>query len=85
MKTKDHKVADRLVEFFGTPANAATALKAHSAKMSRQLVSTWVRQGYIPARWAPTIEQATGGKISALEVMETAVYHSSGAKPQQSE
>jgi DNA-binding transcriptional regulator YdaS (Cro superfamily) len=37
--------------------------------VSRQLVNLWKRQGYVPAKYATKLQQVTGGKVSAMEVV----------------
>lgn len=67
---KNKNTLKRLLEQFGNNQSAvATALNT-----TRQNVSLWVEKGFIPARWSSKVERASGRQISALEVMETAIY-----------
>jgi len=59
--------AERLVAFFGSQAEVARQLR-----LDRAVVSNWVKSGYVPARWAMEIENATGGQIAAVEVLNEA-------------
>jgi len=59
--------AERLVAFFGTQAEVARRLR-----LDRAVVNNWVKAGYVPARWAMEVEQATGGDVTALEVLNEA-------------
>src|SRR5437764_12089563 len=54
--------AERLVEIFGTQADVARAFD-----LDRAVVHTWVKTGYVPARWAGESERVTQGRISALD------------------
>lgn len=69
-KYKNHNVAERLVrQFNNNQSSVALAVGA-----SRQAVNQWMEKGFIPPRWALTIEKVSGGLITANEVMETAIY-----------
>lgn len=69
-RMKNHKTIERLLAFYGdSPTNAGRALNT-----TRQNVNLWREKGYVPARWASSVEKATGGSITAIEVMETAIW-----------
>ena len=74
-KAKDYDTAANLVSFFGTTTKVARALKPYKASVSKQLVEHWKNQGYVPAKWGNIIEVATGGNITAYQVMQSAIYH----------
>lgn len=79
MAVKNHKVVERLLEFFSnSPTSAGIALGT-----TRQNVNLWIVKGYIPPRWASLVETATGKKITALEVMETAIFFQDPANKKQ--
>ncbi|HEX9610857.1 MAG TPA: aminotransferase class V-fold PLP-dependent enzyme [Gemmatimonadales bacterium] len=59
--------AERLVEIFGTQADVARAFQ-----LDRAVVHNWVKTGYVPARWAGEVERVTGGRISAVEILDEA-------------
>ncbi len=59
--------AERLVELFGSQAEAARAFQ-----LDRAVVSHWVKVGYVPARWAGEVERVTEGRIAAVEVLNEA-------------
>jgi alanine-glyoxylate transaminase/serine-glyoxylate transaminase/serine-pyruvate transaminase len=59
--------AQRLVEIFGSQAEAARAMR-----LDRAVVNNWVKAGYIPARWAMEIERLSDGQIGAAEILEEA-------------
>jgi alanine-glyoxylate transaminase/serine-glyoxylate transaminase/serine-pyruvate transaminase len=59
--------AERLVELFGSQAEAARAFQ-----LDRAVVSHWVKVGYVPARWAGEVERVTQGRIAAVEVLNEA-------------
>src|SRR6478735_1592550 len=59
--------AARLVEIFGSQADVARAFQ-----LDRAVVNNWVKTGYVPARWAMEVEQLTGGRIQAVEVLNDA-------------
>ena len=59
--------AERLVEIFGTQADVARAFQ-----LDRAVVNNWVKTGYVPARWAMEVEQLTGGRILAVDVLNDA-------------
>ncbi|MDW8468108.1 MAG: YdaS family helix-turn-helix protein [Burkholderiales bacterium] len=59
--------AARLVALFGSQAEVARAFQ-----VDRAVVHHWVKTGYVPARWAGEVERLTGGRISALEVIQEA-------------
>src|SRR6195256_2233281 len=59
--------AQRLVALFGSQAEVARRFR-----LDRAVVNNWVKSGYVPARWAMEIEQATGGQIAAVEVLNEA-------------
>ncbi len=59
--------AERLVEIFGSQADVARAFQ-----LDRSVVNNWVKTGYVPARWAMEVEQLTGGRILAVEVLNDA-------------
>jgi alanine-glyoxylate transaminase / serine-glyoxylate transaminase / serine-pyruvate transaminase len=58
---------DRLVEHFGSQAEVARQFR-----LDRAVVNNWVKSGYVPARWAMEVENATGGRITAAEVLNEA-------------
>lgn len=74
-KAKDYETAENLVRFFGGSARAAKALKPYKASVSKQLIEYWRQRGYVPAKWGNIIEVATGGNITAYQVMQSAIYH----------
>src|SRR3970040_947993 len=59
--------AERLVALFGSQAEVARRLR-----LDRAVVNNWVKSGYVPARWAMEVEQATQGQITAVEVLHEA-------------
>src|SRR5258707_3752941 len=59
--------AERLVALFGSQAEVARRFS-----LDRAVVNNWVKSGYVPARWAMEVENATQGKIAALEVLNEA-------------
>jgi alanine-glyoxylate transaminase/serine-glyoxylate transaminase/serine-pyruvate transaminase len=59
--------ADRLVIFFGSQAEVARQLR-----LDRAVVNNWVKSGYVPARWAMEVENATAGQITTAEVLNEA-------------
>jgi alanine-glyoxylate transaminase/serine-glyoxylate transaminase/serine-pyruvate transaminase len=59
--------AERLVALFGSQAEVARRFR-----IDRALVSSWVKSGYVPSRWAVEVEQATAGQISAVDVLSEA-------------
>src|SRR5450759_3316148 len=59
--------ADRLVVIFGSPAEVARRFRLDLA-----VVNNWVKSGYVPARWAMEVENATQGQIAAVEVLNEA-------------
>ena len=59
--------AERLVEIFGSQADVARAFQ-----LDRAVVNNWVKTGYVPARWAMEVEQFTGGRIPAVDVLNDA-------------
>ena len=59
--------AERLVSIFGSQAEVARRLR-----LDRAVVNNWVKSGYVPARWAMEVEQATEGKVAAVEVLNEA-------------
>ena len=59
--------AERLVEIFGSQADVARAFQ-----LDRAVVNNWVKTGYVPARWAMEVEQLTGGRIAAVDVLNDA-------------
>ena len=70
-RVKNHKTIERLLSFYGdSPSNAGKALNT-----TRQNVNLWREKGYIPPRWALNVEKATGGSITATEVIETAIWY----------
>ena len=58
---------DRLVGFFGSQAEVARQFR-----VDRAVVNNWVKSGYVPARWAMEVENATAGQITAAEVLNEA-------------
>jgi alanine-glyoxylate transaminase / serine-glyoxylate transaminase / serine-pyruvate transaminase len=58
---------ERLVDIFGSQADVARAFQ-----VDRAVVNNWVKTGYVPARWAMEVEQLTGGRILAVEVLNDA-------------
>ncbi|HEV2007502.1 MAG TPA: YdaS family helix-turn-helix protein, partial [Burkholderiales bacterium] len=59
--------ADRLIAFFGSQAEVARQFR-----LDRAVVSNWAKSGYVPARWAMEVENATHGQIAAVEVLNEA-------------
>jgi DNA-binding transcriptional regulator YdaS (Cro superfamily) len=59
--------ADRLIAFFGSQAEVARQFR-----LDRAVVNNWVKSGYVPARWAMEVEQATSGQITATQVLHEA-------------
>ncbi len=59
--------ADRLVALFGSQAEVARRFR-----LDRAVVNNWVKSGYVPARWAMEVENATQGQIAAVEVLNEA-------------
>ncbi len=59
--------ADRLVALFGTQAEVARQFR-----LDRAVVNNWVKSGYVPARWAMEVENASQGQITAAEVLNEA-------------
>jgi alanine-glyoxylate transaminase/serine-glyoxylate transaminase/serine-pyruvate transaminase len=59
--------ADRLVAMFGSQAEVARRFR-----LDRAVVNNWVKSGYVPARWAMEVENATQGQIAAVEVLNEA-------------
>src|SRR5882757_5117796 len=58
---------DRLVAIFGSQAEVARQFR-----LDRAVVNNWVKSGYVPARWAMEVENATGGQVTAVEVLNEA-------------
>jgi len=58
---------DRLVAIFGSQAEVARQFR-----LDRAVVNNWVKSGYVPARWAMEVENATQGQIAAVEVLSEA-------------
>ena len=58
---------DRLVALFGSQAEVARQFR-----LDRAVVNNWVKSGYVPARWAMEVEQASRGEITAVEVLNEA-------------
>src|SRR6476659_8462065 len=58
---------DRLVGFFGSQAEVARQFR-----VDRAVVNNWVKSGYVPARWAMEVENASAGQITAAEVLNEA-------------
>ena len=58
---------DRLVTLFGSQAEVARQFR-----LDRAVVNNWVKSGYVPARWAMEVENASNGQISAAEVLNEA-------------
>ena len=59
--------AARLVEIFGSQAEAARALQ-----IDRAVVNHWMKCAYVPARWASEVERLTRGRITAAEIVDEA-------------
>src|SRR5205814_4022812 len=59
--------AERLVARFGSQAEVARRFR-----LDRAVVNNWVKSGYVPARWAVEVENATSGQVTALEVLNEA-------------
>jgi len=59
--------AERLVEIFGSQADAARAFQ-----LDRAVVSHWIKIGYVPARWAGEVERLTQGRISSIDIVNEA-------------
>src|SRR5688572_27204041 len=59
--------ADRLVAIFGSQAEVARQFR-----LDRAVVNSWVKSGYVPARWAMEVENATHGEITTVEVLNEA-------------
>lgn len=58
---------DKLIQLYGNITEAAKAIGE-----SRQTVQFWVDKGYIPYRQGPNIAEKTGGKITAIDVWQSA-------------
>lgn len=54
---------ERLLDLYDNVSAAARALD-----IPRQQLQSWKRQGFIPYKRGPFIEEKTGGKIKASEV-----------------
>ena len=54
--------AERLVELFGTQADVARAFQ-----VDRAVVHHWVKLGYVPARWAGSMQPLPYRRLRALE------------------
>jgi alanine-glyoxylate transaminase / serine-glyoxylate transaminase / serine-pyruvate transaminase len=59
--------AERLVGIFGSQADVARAFQ-----LDRAVVHNWVKTGYVPVRWAGEVERVTGGRISAVDILNEA-------------
>ena len=59
--------ADRLVQIFGSQAEVARQFR-----LDRAVVNHWVKAGYVPARWAMEVEQATRGQVAAADILREA-------------
>jgi len=57
----------RLVEIFGSQAEVARAMR-----LDRAVVNNWMKCGYIPPRWAMEVENLSGGRIGADEILQEA-------------
>jgi len=60
------KISD-VVNWFGNQTRMARALK-----VDRAAVSAWVKAGALPPARAIQIEQLSGGKFSAVDLIDTA-------------
>ena len=60
-------IIDRITDYFGTAYKAAKALN-----ITHQQYYFWQSKGKIPFKHGKNIEQATNGKITAMEVWEEA-------------
>jgi alanine-glyoxylate transaminase/serine-glyoxylate transaminase/serine-pyruvate transaminase len=58
---------ERLVALYGSQAEVARRFR-----LDRAVINTWMKSGYVPARWAMEVEQVTGGQIAAVEVLNEA-------------
>ena len=58
---------DKLIDLYGNISEASK----HIGEL-RQTVQFWVDKGYIPYRQGENIEFRTGGKITAIEVWQSA-------------
>ena len=59
--------AERLVEIFGSQAEAARAFR-----LDRAVISHWIKVGYVPSRWAVEVERLSDGSIPATDVLNEA-------------
>jgi alanine-glyoxylate transaminase/serine-glyoxylate transaminase/serine-pyruvate transaminase len=59
--------AERLVALFGSQAEVARRFR-----LDRAVVNNWMKSGYVPARWAMEVENATAGQIAAVDVLNEA-------------
>lgn len=56
----------------GSISRLARLLSTPKVSVSRQNVHQWVKQGYIPAKYALKVEVATNGYVTANEVLVSA-------------
>ena len=62
-----------------SPFSARQAEVARQFRLDRAVVNNWVKSGYVPARWAMEVEQATDGQIAAVEVLNEATVTQAAA------
>lgn len=59
---RDQKISE-LVDYFGSQSTLAGVLG-----ITKQSVSQWVSQGYMPVRQAMKVEKVTDGKFKAIDL-----------------
>jgi DNA-binding transcriptional regulator YdaS (Cro superfamily) len=60
---------ERLLDIAGGEERKRIVTAARLLGTYRQVVANWKKAGYIPAKWALRVEEKTGGKIKAEEVL----------------
>jgi len=68
MKILPNSVLERLIRVSG----GSKAEAARQMGVTRQLFGEWCVRGYVPARYANDVEEASGGSILAKQVVEEA-------------
>lgn len=58
---------DKLINVFGSANKTSIALGC-----TRQHVDGWRKNNFIPYKWGKKIEEVTDGKVTAIEVWESA-------------
>lgn len=48
---------DKLIKKAGSPRAVAEELTKAGRECSRQVVEHWVKNGYVPGKWAPLVNQ----------------------------